>query len=240
MMRLHLIPLLVWLNACGGTTDPPDSAAAGNGGASASAAGGQTIGGQTAGHAGSATSGSGGSLATGGGDVGTGGGALEDQPLLPLVRGHRSRFAFSPIDAAKPMTDTCENPTTAIESDEGLSLDGHMGVLYLTFCAANPFLIEGEGDDLTAYEIKSGALVLPAFTYIHSPVQTGEMWDSGRGDMYTWQEALEPLVTAAGTFEHCWQRHGADAIITYCRGVGLVHATGYYGNYQLELIEKNF
>ena len=239
-MRLPLISLLVWLNACGGTTDAPDAATADSGGASASGAGGQTTGGQTAGQAGKATGGSAGSISAGGAGGVAGGVAGEDQPLLPLVRGHRSSFVFSPIDAGKPMTDTCDNPTTAVESDEALTLDGHTGPLYLTFCGVDPFLIEGEGDDLTAYEVKNGALVLPAFAYIHSPVQTGEMWDSGYGERFTWQEAPEPIVTPAGTFDHCWHRQSTDSVMTYCRGMGLVHAVGTYGNFELDLVEKNF
>lgn len=165
---------------------------------------------------------------------------LANQPLLPLVPGHRSSFVFSPINPGEPMTDTCEKPTTSVESGEGLSFDGHTGNLYRTFCATEPFLIEGEGDDLTAYETKKGVLVLPAFAYIHSPVETGEMWDSGRGDMYTWQAVAAPLVTPAGTFDACWNRQGTDTLVTYCRGVGLVRAIGTYGNYRLELAERNF
>jgi hypothetical protein len=183
--------------------------------------------------------GSAGSLSAGS-SAGAAGGSVEDQPLLPLVPGHLSTFVFSPIDSSKPMTDTCESPTTTIDSSEGLSLDGHVGALYRTFCAEVPFLIEGQGDQLTAYEIKNGAIVLPAFVYIHSPVSTGEMWNSGRGDSYTWQEVTEPLVTPAGTFRQCWHRRGNDTQITYCRGVGVVQALGSYGNYQLDLVTKNF
>jgi hypothetical protein len=66
------------------------------------------------------------------------------------------------------------------------------------------------------------------------------MWDSGRGDRYTWQELTEPLETPAGTFEACWHREGTDTRMTYCRGVGLVRALSTFGNYQLDLVAKNF
>lgn len=183
--------------------------------------------------------GSGGMLGSGG-NAGSAGGGLEGQPLLPLVPGHVSSFVFTPIDDQKPMTDTCAEPTTSLESGAGLSFDGHVGTLYRTFCAPEPFLIEGSGDDLTAYEIKAGAIVPPARNYIHSPVETGEMWDSGIGDKYTWEEVSEPVETAAGTFHACFHRHGTDTRITYCRGVGVVQALADYGNYRLELVAKNF
>ena len=138
------------------------------------------------------------------------------------------------------MNDTCPEPTTSIESGEGLSFDGHMGTLYRTFCGEEPFLLEGEGDDLTAHEISDGELVPPPFVYIRSPVVDGAMWDSGRGDRYTWQEVTEPLETPAGTFEACWHRQGSDTRMTYCRGVGLVRALATFGNYQLDLVAKNF
>jgi len=145
-----------------------------------------------------------------------------------------------PIDRDQPMTDTCQDPTTAVESGNGLQFEGHTGELYRTFCSTEPLLMEGHGDDLTGYEIKNSAIVPPAIAYIHSPVATGEMWDSGRGDHYTWEEVTDPLVVPAGTFEHCWYRHGVDTRITYCRGFGLVQAIGKYGNYRLDLVEKNF
>jgi len=129
---------------------------------------------------------------------------------------------------------------TAVASGQGVTLDGHTGKFYRTFCVDEPFLVEGQGDDLTAYETKDGLIVLPAFHYIHSPVETGETWNSGRGDVYTWQEATEAVVTRAGSFQNCWHREGVDTRITYCRGVGLVRAIGSYGNYQLDLVEKNF
>lgn len=185
------------------------------------------------------TGGDGGAPASGG-SAGSASGGVDAQPLLPLVPGHLSSFVFTPIDDLKPMTDTCPDPTTSLESGAGLSFDGHVGTIYRTFCAPEPFLIEGTGDDLTAYQIKEGAIVPPARNYIHSPVETGEMWDSGIGDKYTWEEVLEPVETKAGTFTACFYRHGTDTRITYCRGVGVVQALAEYGNYRLELIAKNF
>ena len=227
--------------ACGSTTDPIEPGAAGgsDAGSSGSTAGavGLVGGGWTTMQGGS---GGGGGTGMTGGSAGSSGVPLEDQPLLPLVPGHVSSFEFSPIDDTKPMTDTCTEPTTSIESGEGLSFDGHVGTLYRTFCAPEPFLIEGEDDELVAYEINDGELVPPAFNYIHSPVETGAIWDSGRGDQYAWEEVGEPLETPAGTFSACFHRHGTDTRITYCRGVGVVQALGPYGNYQLDLVEKNF
>lgn len=242
-MRAVLLLLGCASIGCGATADPHGSGGAGgdvssggtkpvggNAGASAGLGGGPTMAG---------AAGSGGMLASGG-NAGSAGGGLEGQPLLPLVPGHVSSFVFTPIDAQKPMTDTCAEPTTSLESGAGLSFDGHVGTLYRTFCAPEPFLIEGSGDDLTAYEIKAGAIVPPARNYIHSPVETGEMWDSGIGDKYTWEEVSEPVETAAGTFHACFHRLGTDTRITYCRGVGVVQALADYGNYRLELVAKNF
>lgn len=233
-----VVPLLVaCLLGCGSTAshlpDPGHQGEAGQGGAPDNVAGSLPVqGGSTmAGSAGSALA---------GGSGGSAGVPLAEQPLLPLVPGHLSSFAFTPIDDALPMLDTCSDPTTSVESGEGLSFDGHEGTLYRTFCAPEPFLIEGEGDSLIAYEINDGELVPPAFNYIHSPVVTGEMWPSGRGDQYTWQEVAEPLETPAGTFTACFHRHGTDTPITYCRGVGVVQALAEYANYQLDLVQKNF
>lgn len=231
--RLGLASLLLSLNGCGGTTDSP--APLGGGAANDSGAGGNAGSGSVGGSAGSGSVGG----REPGGTSGMGGVPLSEQPLLPLVSGRRSSFVFSPIDPSKPMTDTCDNPTTSIEESDGVSFPGHTGKRYRTFCGTAPFLVEGEGDNLLAYEIKDGALVLPPFVYIHSPVETGEAWDSGHGDRLTWQALDEPLVTPAGTFQNCWNRLGF-VTITYCRGVGLVRATGTDQNYQLELSEKNF
>jgi hypothetical protein len=233
MMRMTFLLLAASLVACGGTTDPPNPGSAGTG-----STGGGSEGGGSGGSVSATDAGTSGSLA--GGNAGSTSVALEDQPLLPLVPGHVSSFVFSPIDESKPMTDTCPTPTTAVESADGLSFDGHVGALYRTFCADQPFLVEGHGDDLTAYELKDGKVVLPSFSYIHSPVETGQMWESGRGDRYTWQAATGPIETPAGTFEACWHREGRDTQITYCRGVGVVQALGAYGNYQLDLVKKNF
>jgi hypothetical protein len=233
-MRIALLLLAPAFVSCGGTLDPPSPGSAG-----ASATGGGSNEAGSGGSAGSIGGGSAGSLA-GAGNAGATGVPLLQLPLLPLIPGHLSSFVFSPIDDSKPMTDTCPTPTTAVEAGAGLSFDGHMGALYRTFCADEPFLIEGQADDLTAYELKDGKLVLPSFSYIHSPVETGEMWESGRGDKYTWQAVTDPIETPAGAFEACWHRQGNDTRITYCRGVGVVQALGTYGNYQLELVKKNF
>jgi hypothetical protein len=240
-MRLVQLVLAVGFAACGNTSDPA-SPALGGAGTGAEASGGEPslqAGGATSGAAGSAAAASG-SAGAASGSAGAASSPLADQPLQPLIAGRVSSFAFSSIDAGRSMTGTCPNPTTSMESGEGLSFDGHMGTLYRTFCAEEPFLLEGTGDDLTAYEINDGELLPQPVAYIQSPVVSGEMWDSGRGDRYTWQELTEPLETPAGTFEACWHRDGADTRMTYCRGVGLVRALDTYGNYQLDLVAKNF
>jgi hypothetical protein len=234
-MRSVQLVLVLGFAACGNTRD---LASPGSGGVGM---GGEASGGKPALQAGSANGGAGADAGGSPGAAGNSAGAasLAEQPLQPLIAGRVSSFVFSPIDAARPMTDTCPNPTTSIESGEGLSFDGHMGTLYRTFCGEEPFLIEGEGDDLTAYEISDGELLPQPFAYIHSPVVSGETWESGRGDRYTWQELPEPLETPVGTFEACWHREGFETM-TYCRGVGLVRALSSFGNYQLDLIAKNF
>ena len=175
-----------------------------------------------------------------GGDAAAAGGSLADLPLLPLVPEHLSKYVFTPIAAEKPMTDTCSDPMTMLESGEGFSYQVHTGTFYRTFCAESPFLIEGQGDDLTAYKYYDGVLTIPGYAQIRSPVEQGATWESGWGDVYTWFEVPEPVVTPAGSFENCWERQGSDTVITYCRGVGLVRAVASYANYQLDLVEKNF
>jgi hypothetical protein len=238
---VHVL-LMGWLVACGGTPDPIASGAAGSGGSAAGRGGSSAGAGLAGGGRASVPGGAGGSAgsSTLGGSAGAAGGALEDQPLLPLVAGRVSSFKYSPIDEDEPMTGTCPEPTTSIESGEGLSFDGHVGALYRTFCALEPYLIEGEGDNLTAYRIKDGKLILPAIAHIHSPVETGEMWESGLGDQYTWVDAGEPLETPAGTFSACFHRYATDTRITYCRGVGVVRALDERSNYQLDIVQKNF
>jgi hypothetical protein len=173
---------------------------------------------------------------------GVGGAPAKDDraalPLIPLVTGHVSRLAFSPIDTTKPMLETCDDPS--IEVGERATIDGRSGWLYRTYCSRDSFLLEGDGDELSAHLIKDGKLEPPAFAYIHSPVETGTTWDSGRGDQYTWYEETEPLVTPAGSFDHCWARQGGDTRISYCRGIGLVRALSAQANHRLELVEKSF
>ncbi len=156
--RATILTLATSLMACGGTTDPP--AAGGASGGGEPAAGAPASGGRGTPVAGSTTGGSAGSPAAGGADGG--GATLADQPLLPLVPEHASKFVFSPIDPGKPMTDTCPTPTASVGAEASVSLDGHTGKFYRTFCVDDLFLIEGQGDQLTAYETKNGQLQLPA------------------------------------------------------------------------------
>jgi hypothetical protein len=157
-------------------------------------------------------------------------------PLVPLISGHRSTFAFSPLDPALPTTETCDDPHT--EVGERSTIEGRTGIMYETFCGRNPFLIVGTGDQLTAVEIRDGRPG-PSFEYIHSPVAPGESWPSGTGELFTWREAAS-LVTLQGVFDHCWEREGQQSRFFYCRGAGLVRAIDSEFNYVLELVHKSF
>ncbi|HYJ09043.1 MAG TPA: hypothetical protein VEX18_08535 [Polyangiaceae bacterium] len=152
-------------------------------------------------------------------------------PLVPLISGHRSSFAFSPIDPALPINEACDDPHT--EVGEPLVLEGRTGVTYQTFCGRNPFLIVGTDDQLTAVEIRDGRLGM-SFQYIHSPVAEGESWPSGTGELFTWREAGS-LVTPGGAFDNCWEREGRQSRFFYCRGAGLVRAIDPEFNYVLDL-----
>jgi hypothetical protein len=156
--------------------------------------------------------------------------------LVPLVPGHLSTFAFSPLDSALPMIETCEDPHTAV--GEPAVIDGYSGVLYDTFCGRNPFLLVGTGDQLTAVEIREGRAA-QTFEYIHSPVADGETWPSGTGELFTWRNAGS-LVTPGETLESCWERAGSHSRFFYCRGAGLVRAIDTEFNYLLELVHRSF
>jgi hypothetical protein len=157
-------------------------------------------------------------------------------PLVPLVSGRVSTFAFSPLDPALPMNETCDDPHTAV--GESAVIDGRSGVMYDTFCGTNPFLLVGTGDQLTAIQIRDGRAT-QSFEYIHSPVSEGESWQSGTGEPFTWRKAGS-LVTLGGSFESCWEREGAASRFFYCRSAGLVRAIDTKFNYVLELIGTSF
>lgn len=157
-------------------------------------------------------------------------------PLVPLISGHLSTYAFWPLDPALPLTETCDDPRTAV--GEPTVIDGQSGVMYETFCGKNPFLVVGTGDQLTAVEIRDGRAA-QSFEYIHSPVVSGESWPSGTGELFTWREAGS-LTTPGGSFESCWEREGAASQFFYCRGAGLVRAIDTEFNYLLDLVDKSF
>jgi hypothetical protein len=157
-------------------------------------------------------------------------------PLVPLISGRRSNFAFSPIDPALPINAACDDPYT--EVGEPLVLEGRTGVTYRTFCGRNPFLMVGTDDQLTAIEIRDGRLGM-SFQHIHSPVAEGESWSSGTGELFTWREAGS-LVTPVGVFDNCWEREGRLSRFFYCRGAGLVRAIDPEFNYVLELLQTSF
>jgi len=157
-------------------------------------------------------------------------------PLVPLVTGRVSTFAFSPLDPALPMIDTCDDPRTAVM--EPATIDGLSGILYATFCQSSPYLLVGTGDQLTAVEINNG-FADQSFEYIHSPVTPGESWASGTGEIFTWR-AAGSLVTPGGAFDSCWEREGPTSRFFYCRGAGLVRAIDTPQNYVLELVQQSF
>ncbi|HXK19623.1 MAG TPA: hypothetical protein VNG33_17555, partial [Polyangiaceae bacterium] len=157
-------------------------------------------------------------------------------PLVPLVSGHESVFAFAPIDPNQPMMNTCAMPMAKVE--QPTTLEGHAGVLYETPCGESPYLIEGSGDQLTVYLVANGALTM-TYEYIHSPVAEGETWLLN-GMVQTWHRVPAPLVTAAGSFDDCWRRSQTDFSLDYCRGAGLVRMRDDTSNYVLDLVSKNF
>jgi hypothetical protein len=191
------------------------------------------------GSAGAATSAAG-SDNGGSGTVGGAGGAASSAgagpaPLVPLIEGHLSRFAYRPIASSQPMLETCEAPQAEVGGAGNVS--GHAGTFYASPCLADPYLIEGSGDQLTAHRISAGAIET-SYEYVHSPVANGEQWTTN-GVTFEWRE-LEALDVPAGSFRDCWQRFSDDLSLDYCRGVGLVRMTSPPNNYVLELTEKNF
>jgi hypothetical protein len=211
MMRIGSVVLLLSLvatAACGGATTHDDASLQGGGAG--------TLG-----------------VEASGGNVGK---TSSLAPLVPLISGHLSTYAFRPLDPALPMTETCDNPRTVV--GEPTVIDGQSGVMYETFCGRNPFLVVGTGDQLTAVEIRDGRAA-QSFEYIHSPVVPGESWQSGTGELFSWREAGS-LITPSGSFESCWEREGAASQFFYCRGAGLVRAIDTEFNFLLDLVDKSF
>ncbi|RYZ07359.1 MAG: hypothetical protein EOO73_11925 [Myxococcales bacterium] len=118
------------------------------------------------------------------------------------------------------------------------TVDGKSGYLYTTPCGTDPYLIEGTGDQLTAYRLVQGA-ISSTYEYIHSPVAEGEQWMTN-GALYEWRRITAKLDVPAGTFSDCWERHSEDSNLVYCRGAGLVRMTSAPNNYVLELVARNF
>lgn len=116
MMRIGSVVLLLSLvatAACGGATTHDDASLQGGGAG--------TLG-----------------VEASGGNVGK---TSSLAPLVPLISGHLSTYAFRPLDPALPMTETCDNPRTVV--GEPTVIDGQSGVMYETFCGRNPFLVVG-------------------------------------------------------------------------------------------------
>jgi hypothetical protein len=156
--------------------------------------------------------------------------------LVPLISGHVSKFAFKPLDSSRPSMDTCDAPKA--EVGERATIAGQSGILYSTPCGSEPYLIDGTGDQLTAYRLMDGAIA-GSYEYVHSPVVEGEQWTTS-GAVYEWREVVADLDLPAGTFSDCWERYAPDLSLVYCRGVGLVRMTSTPSNYVLELTQKNF
>jgi hypothetical protein len=172
-----------------------------------------------------------------GGDPGANAGSASSlAPLVPLISGKVTTFAFSPLDPALPMMETCDDPHTAV--GEPSVIDGHSGVMYATFCSRIPYLLVGTGDKLTAILIREGRAT-QSFEYIHSPVSEGESWQSGTGELFTWRKAGS-LVTPGASFESCWERESPTSRFFYCRGAGLVRAIDSDYNYLLDLVHQTF
>lgn len=216
-------------NVAGTTTSGTGAMVGGSAGSSVGGSAGTSAGGS----AGTNTSGSAGAALGGSGTAGTEG---DLAPLVPLVSGHSSTFDLKPLNPNQPTMGACDAPTAKV--GDALSLEGHSGLRYETPCGLNPYLIEGSGDQLTAYSIESGKLAM-SYEYIHSPVAEGESWKIG-AIVQTWHRVPNAVVTPAGTFSDCWLRDAGDFSLTYCRGVGLTLLHDEPANYELTLASKNF
>lgn len=219
---------LLGMAGCGGDDEPPSPSSAGTGGGGSGNAGG------TSSVAGAA---SGGGSAQGGSAAAGAGGVAGLAPLVPLVTGNRWSFVFKPIDSAQPSRETCEAPSAEVGA-QTTSVDGKSGYLYTTPCGADPYLVEGSGDQLLAHRLVQG-VVVATYEYIHSPVAEGEQWTTN-GGLYEWRRLSAKLDVPAGSFDDCWERHSDDLNLVYCRGVGLVRTTSTPNNYVLELTARNF
>jgi hypothetical protein len=216
---------LLFMCSCGDdtTTSPPGAAGNPSGMAGMATAANAGVGGGTAG---GAQAGSGGAAA----------GSVTVPPLMPLITGHVSNFAFKALDSSRPSMDTCDAPKA--EVGERTTIAGQSGTLYSTPCGSEPYLVDGSGDQLTAYRLMNGAIV-GSYEYVHAPVAEGEQWTTN-GAEYEWREVVAGLDVPAGSFDDCWERYAEDLSLVYCRGVGLVRMTSTPKNYVLELTQKNF
>jgi hypothetical protein len=171
-----------------------------------------------------------------------GGGGIHSvpAPLVPLVAGHRSTFAFTPLDPTQPMAETCADPVNEIGSEQ--TVQTFTGFRYESFCNATPMLLTGSGDALRAYPLLGDPPSLgPAIEYIHFPVRDGESWWLDGAEL-TWASVPDSVTVPAGTFWNCWVRLAPPGIstLTYCRGAGLVTGVHEAANWRLELVGKNF
>lgn len=233
------------LVGCGAQSErsPAASAGSSNGGSDATGSAGDA----TSGSAGKASSGAGAggtngtsgassnTAGTGIGDAGAGNDA--EKPLVPVIPGHLLTFTATPLDPAQPLPN---GPCVPLEAkiEAPLTVQGHSGVGYHGPCSSDSFLIEGNGDQLTAHKLEAG-VITRSYEYIHSPVMDGESWDIN-GSTQTWHPASAPVETPAGTFSDCWIRVADELRITYCRGIGLVDLWDAANNYELKLATKNF
>jgi hypothetical protein len=230
------------LLGCGAQSEssPAGSAGSSNGGADD----GQSAGSPASAGTGKASGGSGGMDGSGGaphragsGAGGAGAGNGAEMPLVPVIPGHVSTFTATTLDPALPLPN---GPCVPLEAkiDAPLSVQGHSGVGYHGPCSSDSFLIEGNGDQLTAHKLEAGAITR-SYEYIHAPVMDGESWDIN-GSTQTWRPATAPVETPAGAFSDCWVRVAEELRITYCRGIGLVDLWDAANNYELQLATKNF
>ena len=172
----------------------------------------------------------------------SGSAAANDDRILPLEVGRTWTFERKLLDSSQP--GDCESPLEASVPFK-VKLRGAEGYDYHPVCAVGvSYYTFIDGDDVWVYSTATNLGAESALIYAQSPVEEGHSWNysqSAEGS-YVWHSEGEVTVKA-GTFDRCWRRsvsEDAESYAILCRGVGPVLIHNVFGNFQLELAEKNF